>query len=268
VAELTLRERLQPSLFDRLIDDERVLMVFELSVQHETLDHWRLTARDIEAAIAAQCAVADVTATAESPSVLQIRCSVPAGRMSLSELKAVRLTSAGREAAGQEREVLLADIAAITAHRTLNRAPEPADKRYATARRLRAYVCRDIARLLNSTSIDATVDLGSASYVKQSVLNYGMQTPSGKSVSAIDRSTMARMLETAVRTYEPRLRKVRVSPDEGAPGSDPHEIAFRIDCELWNQPAPNQLVLRTRINTESGRAHVDDSGGAGAWIPD
>jgi type VI secretion system protein ImpF len=133
---------------------------------------------------------------------------------------------------------------------------------------LRTYVCRDIARLLNSTSIDATIDLESTVYVKQSVLNYGMQTPSGKSVSAIDKFTMARMVEAVVRTYEPRLRKVRVSPDEDGPGSDPHEIAFRIDCELWNQPAPNQLILRTRINTESGRARVDDSGGTGAWIQD
>jgi type VI secretion system protein ImpF len=267
VAELTLRERLQPSLFDRLIDDERMLTVFELSMQNEALGRYRLTARDIQAAVAAQCALAgvteDLTASAENPSVALIRFSVPHGRMSLAELKAVRLMSAGREEA-----VLLAEIATITAHSTLNRTPESADKRYATARRLRAYVCRDIARLLNSTSIDATVDLGSASYVTQSVLNYGMRTPSGKSVSAVDKSTMARMLESAVRTYEPRLRKVRVSPDEDGPGRDPHEIAFRIDCELWNQPAPNQLVLRTRINTESGRARVDDSGGAGAWIRD
>ena len=37
MAELSLRERLQPALFDRLIDDERFLTLFELAVRTEEL---------------------------------------------------------------------------------------------------------------------------------------------------------------------------------------------------------------------------------------
>lgn len=265
MAELTLRDRLQPSLFDRLIDEERVLTVFELSMENETLDLWKLTPPDIEAAIAAQCAlaegVADFVVATVGASATQLRFSAPNGRVSLSALKAVRLKSAARS-----EELLLAEICTISTRSTLNSTPESADKRYATARRLRSYVCRDVARLLNSTSIDSTVDLETAPHVRQSVLNYGMPSLSGKNVSSIDRVAMARRLEQVVRIYEPRLRKVRVSPDHGAPRSDPHEMAFRIDCELWNQPEPNQLVLRTRISMESGRARVEIPGGT--WIQD
>lgn len=264
MAELTLRERLQPSLFDRLIDEERVLTVFELSMENETLGLWKLAPHDIEAAIAAQCAlagVADFVVAAAGASVTQLRFSAPNGRVSLSVLKAVRLKSAARS-----EELLLAEVCTISTHSILNSTPEAADKRYATARRLRSYVCRDVARLLNSTSIDSTVDLETAPHVRQSVLNYGMPSLSGKNVSAIDRAAMARRLEQVMRIYEPRLRKVRVSPDIDAPRSDPHEMAFRIDCELWNQPEPNQLVLRTRISMESGRARVEIPGGT--WIQD
>ena len=41
---------------------------------------------------------------------------------------------------------------------------------------------------------------------------------------------------------------------------DEHQINLRIDAQLWGQPVPQRLVLRTRICTDSGEVFVSDSG--------
>jgi predicted component of type VI protein secretion system len=54
--------------------------------------------------------------------------------------------------------------------------------------------------------------------------------------------------------------KVRVTPETVSDAAPDQELSFRIDAQLWGQPAPHQVVLRTRIDTESGKAHVSDPG--------
>ena len=46
MAELSLRERLQPALLDRLTDDERLLTLFEVTAQRDALEKLALSARD------------------------------------------------------------------------------------------------------------------------------------------------------------------------------------------------------------------------------
>jgi predicted component of type VI protein secretion system len=43
-------------------------------------------------------------------------------------------------------------------------------------------------------------------------------------------------------------------------GNETHVLAFRIEAQLWGQPMPQQLVLRTSIDVDSGRVSVADSG--------
>ena len=53
---------------------------------------------------------------------------------------------------------------------------------------------------------------------------------------------------------------MRVTPETREGPHEGHQLAFRIDAELWGQPVPQQLVLRTRIDTDSGNVTVADSG--------
>jgi predicted component of type VI protein secretion system len=46
----------------------------------------------------------------------------------------------------------------------------------------------------------------------------------------------------------------------GQEGNETHVLAFRIEAQLWGQPAPLQLVLRTRIDVDSGSVNVADAG--------
>ena len=112
-----------------------------------------------------------------------------------------------------------------------------------------------------ASSLEATDDLEALPHVRSSVLNFGMPSLAGRAASSVSAAQLARRIEAVIRNFEPRLTKVRVSHDpEGERAQEP-EMSFRIDAQLWSQPAPHQVVLHTRINTESGEVHVNDPSG-------
>jgi type VI secretion system protein ImpF len=293
MAELSLRERLQPALFDRLIDDERLLTIYELTVDREALTRLGITARDLSDIVCAQglerldaedasremarkstrdasrelaAGAPSVARTArEAPPMartedtpsLRVLFQAPNGRVGLARLKALTL-----KPPSAPEGVTLQSFCRIEARNVLNASSEPAEKRYLSSRRLRECVCRDLAILLNSTSLDATTDLSSLPHVQSSVLNYGMPSLAGRASALVDLRQIARTVEAVIRQFEPRLVQVRVTPEPNRDAGEEHEIALRIEAELWGQPVPQHLVLRTRISTESGDVHVADAGAA------
>jgi type VI secretion system protein ImpF len=112
---------------------------------------------------------------------------------------------------------------------------------------------------LNAASLQMTVDLGSVPHVQRSVVNYGMPSVTGRAASSVNPDRMAHVIEGVIRQFEPRLSKVHVAAETAGAGGNQHEISFRIDAELWGQPAPHQVVLRTHIDTESGHVRVNDA---------
>ena len=54
MADLSLRERLQPSLLDRLLDDERLLTLFELTTPATELQRLQIGANDFAQILQAQ----------------------------------------------------------------------------------------------------------------------------------------------------------------------------------------------------------------------
>ncbi len=260
MAELSLRERLQPTLLDRLVDDERLLTLYELTVARGELRRLGLSESDFAAIIGAQHlrpAGGDDAPKATDPAgdALRWRFVAPSGRVSLAQLKALVL-----KPPGAPQGVALQSFCKVEARNILNDTAESAERRYVSMRRLRECVYRDLASLLNSLSLDVSVDLTRFPHVQRSVLNYGMPSLAGVSAASVDPAKTAANIEEAIRRFEPRLTSVRVSPEtERGPG-DGHKLSFRIDAELWCQPVPQHLVLRTRIDTESGTVTVAETG--------
>jgi type VI secretion system protein ImpF len=255
MAELSLRERLQPALLDRLVDEERLLVQYDIRIARAGLQRVGIPERDLIEILRAQGLERDGAPSSPAGDTLQLRFFAPYGRVSLSQLKSLVLKP---PAAGQG--VALQTLCNIEAQTITNDTPESGDRRFASMRRLREYVCRDLAYLLNSTGIDDTVDLERYPEVRRSVLNYGMPSLAGRAAVAIDVEATARAIEEVIRRFEPRLTAVRVTPDAQADG-DGHQLSFRIEAELWGQPSSQHLVLRTQINPESGDVNVRDSGG-------
>jgi type VI secretion system protein ImpF len=260
MAELSLRERLQPALLDRLADDERLLTLFEISVRRPDLQRLELSERDLADILTGQgLRTPGTDSAAGEPSVsgelLHWRLAAPAGRVSLAQLKSLQI-----KPPGAPQGVPLQSICQVDARNIPNTGAESAERRFLSMRRLREYVCRDLAWLLNSASFDDGVDLSRYPHVRSSVLNYGMPSLAGRSASSIDPLQTAAAIEEVIRRFEPRLTRVRVFPDAERKGVDGHQLAFRIEAQLWGQPAPQSLVLRTHIDTDSGDVNVADTG--------
>ncbi len=260
MVELSLRERLQPALLDRLIDDERLVTLFEISVRRGELQRVNLSEREFAAILGAQ-GLRPLSSEGAMPApevrddLLVWQLGAPAGRVSLTQLKTLLIKP---PAASQG--IALQGICEITARNVPNPSPESAERRYVSTRKLRDYVCRDLAALLNSMSLEDLVDLSRYPQVQNSVLNFGMRTLAGRSATSVDLLQTAAVMEEVIRRFEPRLSRVHVTPDIEREGADGHQLGFRIEAQLWGQPAPQNLVLRTRIDTDSGDVNVADSG--------
>lgn len=260
MASLSLRERLQPALFDRLIDDERWLISYDFTFPREELRRLQLTERDLMAILSGQglrpSDAADGAASVPSDDrFLRFTLVAPGGRVTLSQLKSLLL-----KPPGQPQGITLQSFCEIAGRRIVNETPETNEQATLSMRKLRECVCRDLAALLNCASLDAVVDLSRHPHVQRSVVNFGMPSLAGRTARLVDPNRIATLIETAIRRFEPRLSALRVLPEMGEEGNETHVLAFRIEAQLWGQPSPQQLVLRTSIDVDSGNVNVADSG--------
>jgi type VI secretion system protein ImpF len=187
---------------------------------------------------------------------ITLSLSAPYGRVGLSQIKSLVI-----KPPKMPDGVAIQAFCRVEGHTVTNDALETSDRRHVSMRRLRECVCRDLTALLNSTALSASIDLDAYPEVQRSVLNYGMPALTGRSAATVDVQRTARLIEEVIRRFEPRLTRVHVVPDSGREkGSDGHQLGFRIEADLWGQPVPQHLVLRTRISTESGDVSVADTG--------
>jgi type VI secretion system protein ImpF len=136
---------------------------------------------------------------------------------------------------------------------------ESRDKRILSFQRLKRSVVRDIEWLLNAGCLETTQDLADYPQVKHSVLNYGIPDLTGTTASNVDATTLERMLRQRILDFEPRLLprslKVRVT------NKDEHNtIIIEIEGELWSQPLPERLYLKTILDLELGDFKVKMGG--------
>jgi type VI secretion system protein ImpF len=135
---------------------------------------------------------------------------------------------------------------------------ESREQRVFSPSRLREVVQRDLAWLFNTTNFAATQSLERYPEVERSVLNYGLPDLAGITLSATHVAELERALRQAVLDFEPRILantlKIRVVVDQTL--MDHNAMAFDIEGELWAQPMPLQLFLRTEVDLELGDVRV------------
>jgi type VI secretion system protein ImpF len=138
---------------------------------------------------------------------------------------------------------------------------EGRDKRVLSPARLRESVGRDLAWLLNTVNLAAVQNLDEYPEVARSVLNFGMADLTGRTAGSINAHTLERQLARVIWDFEPRLLrssiKVRLVIDEEKMSHN--AMRFDIEAELWAQPLPLRLFLRTEIDLESGTVLVAEA---------
>ncbi len=142
------------------------------------------------------------------------------------------------------------------------KAQESRDKRILSVSKLRESLKRDLAWLMNAGNLSDVQDLSEYPLVEASVLNYGMPDLTGITASGADVTAIERRLRQAIQTYEPRIVKnsLRVNAVTGDEMT-PNAIVFEIKCDMWSEPVPERLYLKTEIDLESGGVRIADSSG-------
>lgn len=143
---------------------------------------------------------------------------------------------------------------------------ESRDKRVMSLRKLREAVIRDLTWLLNTSDFTSVEDLTDYPEVAGSVINYGMPALAGSTVSSVNIPVIERLLKQAIINFEPRILpkalkvKIVVAQDQ----MNHNAMSFDIEGELWAQPVPLRLLLKTEIDLETGAVTVVERGGQGA----
>jgi type VI secretion system protein ImpF len=132
---------------------------------------------------------------------------------------------------------------------------------------LREAVRRDIEALFNVERFESSLQLTDLEaqtletpanliadfpHARRSVLNYGVPSFAGRSITDFDLAALAKELREVIAVFEPRLKRdtIRVKVAQG----DRTGMKIEVDAMLMLSPVPERLRLSTVIDLDSGRA--------------
>lgn len=127
-------------------------------------------------------------------------------------------------------------------------------------REIHDAVMRDLERLLNSR-VWWPADLDDFEEAAESLLTYGIPDMSSFSwTSSTDNRTVTKLVEEAIKAFEPRLlaRSVKVTPLE-RDSVDDFSVKMRIDAILQVEPYTERVTFDTELDMETGAMHLSGS---------
>lgn len=138
---------------------------------------------------------------------------------------------------------------------------ETRDSRVIDLRRLREIIQRDLAWLLNTFDNSTMVDPELYPNVTNSVLTYGVQEVAGE-YSTEDRTMKIRTsIHKAIEKFEPRIiagsLDVLLRDDTSAGATI---VTFDIAADMWAQPLPMELYLRSSVDITTGELKLERPG--------
>jgi type VI secretion system protein ImpF len=220
------REAVQPSLWDRLVDDLPGI-VSETDLRRREIGA-EIGAERLEAIIAAgPRAIEQATDLDESK------------RRELAQF----LQLLQRRAYLEERGIVVtADILREAVRRDL-------EELFGMERLQAQFLWTDAERGGTEDLLDVLADFP---HVQRSVLNFGVPSFSGRRAKDFDPEVLGRELKEVVAVFEPRLKRdtIKVSVDT----SGREGLKVKIEGVLMLSPVPERLRLSTTIDLDNGRA--------------
>jgi type VI secretion system protein ImpF len=116
---------------------------------------------------------------------------------------------------------------------------------------------------LNCVNLSVDTDLGDYPEVSGSVLNFGIPDLTGVALSGINSDILQRQVRDAILAFEPRLtaNTLRVTATAKSARMDRQALMFNIESEMWAQPIPLNLYLKTEVDLETGSFKVSEGFG-------
>lgn len=135
---------------------------------------------------------------------------------------------------------------------------ETRDARVIDLSRLREIIQRDLSWLLNTNNIESELDTKTYPNVARSVLNYGLREISGEYSTEERAERIRRSIAEAIARHEPRIIKgsvdVSLSPEDN---QGQMTVALNIRADMWAQPLPMELYLRSHVDVTTGEVSVE-----------
>lgn len=139
---------------------------------------------------------------------------------------------------------------------------ESREQRVLSLNKLRLAVLRDLVWLLNTSSLESAENLDDFPFASHSVINYGIHDLVGTTISSADVPEIHRQIRQAIWDFEPRIFResvvVKVTVSENQ--MNQNAMTFDIEGDLWAQPLPLRLYLRTELDLETGNMEIIDRG--------
>lgn len=135
---------------------------------------------------------------------------------------------------------------------------ESREKRVISVSKLKELVQRDLAWLLNTVAASTNIELDEFAEVKSSTLNYGIPDLSGTTATTLNIKALERELLKCIKNYEPRLipRSLKLRVQLAEEEMSGNTLSIEISGDLWAQPLPLQLFLKTDVDIENGNMTI------------
>ena len=136
---------------------------------------------------------------------------------------------------------------------------ESRERRVISFKQFHKAILRDLQWLLNSATKAQRDEIDEFPEVAKSVLNYGMPDIAGSTESSMTPEMVERMVKTAIFQYEPRVIRnslhVRGVSAAKAVGN---MLSLEIRGQVWAQPMPESLYVKTEVDLETGMCQLKD----------
>jgi len=138
---------------------------------------------------------------------------------------------------------------------------EPRERRVMSMRSLREGVLRDLAWLLNTTNLFSVTDRGRLPHLASSVINFGLPDMSGASLASMNTTDLERAIRQAIWDFEPRLIRSSVQVRTMPNLDSITKINFEIEADMWAQPYPERLYIKTELDLDQAHISLSESAG-------
>lgn len=128
-------------------------------------------------------------------------------------------------------------------------------------RKLREIIQRDLAWLLNTGNLDSELDADRYPNVVRSVVNYGVPDSTGDFANKQRAIAVRESIRRAVELFEPRLIDGTLSVVSRTEDEQRESrIVFDIVADMWAEPVPTELYLRSQFDTTTGHISLEQGG--------
>ncbi|MCB2136396.1 MAG: type VI secretion system baseplate subunit TssE [Rhodobacteraceae bacterium] len=138
---------------------------------------------------------------------------------------------------------------------------ESRDDRVIDVRRMRDIIHRDLSWLLNANNSETLMDAELYPHSLRSVLNYGVREVSGDYNTRERAGQMRAAIIRAIEDFEPRIKRGTINVTLHSEDKGPLSVVvFDIRADMWAQPMPMELYLRSHVDITTGEVNLERKG--------